>query len=595
MGSGAWDSYTYTSHLAAKAAAGKSTFDYTDQIRSGQTSAKANSLLDPKVKAGDASSFAGKVMREVVTSDEHPNPTPIAIVLDVTGSNYTAAVAVHAKLPQLFGLLQRKGLIEDPQILIAATGDANSDRVPLQVGQFESDNRIDAMIEAMYLEGFGGGQAHETYELAAYFLARHTYLEPWHKQGRKGYCNTPDAPVWMADGSFKEIGDIMPGDVVMGWSQFNGKRCFKPSRVVGVQHRHADNVVEAVTESGRKIKCTTDHRWLSAHHGSGSRTEDIWTSVIPGPRGGNLSHVLDPTPIVPEDLREEAAWLAGVYDGEGHDLSISQSDAHNPEVCARIGAALTKLGFEWEYRNKRKGSGGDFFIHGGVQARVDLLNKLPITRRAALQWILESRHAKYKHGEVRPREMHRRIDRVVQVNPLPPQEVVSLQTETNNYIAWGFASSNCIFIGDEKPYDRVKASQVRTHIGVDIEADVPTTQVFEELKEQYEPFFLFQKQGSYSESQVLPSWRKLLNEQAVTLEDPNNVCEFIAGLLLLREGGLDLDEVEDELADAGFNTTAIRSASKTLALVGAGGSGGAVAKTDGSLGLDDDSTGADRL
>ncbi|AGM13529.1 hypothetical protein SEA_ERDMANN_264 [Mycobacterium phage Erdmann] len=339
MGSGAWDSYTYTSHLTAKAAAGKSTFDYTDQIRSGQTSAKANSLLDPKVKAGDASPFAGKVMREVVISDEHPNPTPIAIVLDVTGSNYTAAVAVHAKLPQLFGLLQRKGLIEDPQILIAATGDANSDRVPLQVGQFESDNRIDAMIEAMYLEGFGGGQAHETYELAAYFLARHTYLEPWHKQGRKGYA---------------------------------------------------------------------------------------------------------------------------------------------------------------------------------------------------------------------------------------------------------------IFIGDEKPYDRVKASQVRAHIGVDIEADVPTTQVFEELKEQYEPFFLFQKQGSYSEGQVLPSWRKLLNEQAVTLEDPNNVCEFIAGLLLLREGGLDLDEVEDELHDAGFDATAIRSASKTLALVGPGGSGGAVAKTDGSLGLDD-STGTDRL
>ncbi|AOZ63111.1 hypothetical protein SEA_YUCCA_263 [Mycobacterium phage Yucca] len=109
MGSGAWDSYTYTSHLTAKAAAGKSTFDYTDQIRSGQTSAKANSLLDPKVKAGDASPFAGKVMREVVISDEHPNPTPIAIVLDVTGSNYTAAVAVHAKLPQLFGLLLREG------------------------------------------------------------------------------------------------------------------------------------------------------------------------------------------------------------------------------------------------------------------------------------------------------------------------------------------------------------------------------------------------------------------------------------------------------------------------------------------------------
>ena len=43
--------------------------------------ARVNELLDPSVKAGPTSPFAGKVMREVTISDEHPNPTPIAIVL----------------------------------------------------------------------------------------------------------------------------------------------------------------------------------------------------------------------------------------------------------------------------------------------------------------------------------------------------------------------------------------------------------------------------------------------------------------------------------------------------------------------------------
>lgn len=341
MGSGSWDSYTYQSNVSAAKAAGKSSFDYNDQVRAGKVD-EINPLLDPLVKAGDASPFAGKVMREVTVSDEHPSPTPIAIVLDVTGSNITAATAVHAKLPQLFGILQRQGLITDPQILIAAIGDAHTDRFPLQIGQFESDNRIDAMVEAMILEGNGGGQRHETYEVGAYYLARHTHLEPWHKQGRKGYAIF--------------IGDEMPYDMV--------KRDY-----------------------GRG--------WYSQH---------------------------------------------------------------------------------------------------------------------------------------------------------------TLESMTGDVL----------------------------------EADVPTAEIFEELKEQYEPFFLFQKQGSYTEAQILPTWRELLQENATVLEDPNNVCEFIAALLLQREGGLDIDEIEDQLTDAGFDPAAIKSASKTLALVGAGsGTGGVVAKTDGSLGLDD--------
>lgn len=199
MGSGNWSVGTYTTRATTKAAVGKSTFDYNDLVRSGRAKA-VNVLLDPKMTAGPTSPFAGKVMREVVISDEHPNPTAIAIVLDVTGSNIDAARVVHSKLPQLHALLQRKGYAEDPQINVCAVGDANSDRFPLQVGQFESDNRIDEQLEAMILEGNGGGQTHETYELGAYFLSRHTHVEPFEKQGRKGYAFF--------------IGDEMPYDVV---------------------------------------------------------------------------------------------------------------------------------------------------------------------------------------------------------------------------------------------------------------------------------------------------------------------------------------------------------------------------------------------
>jgi hypothetical protein len=155
-------------------------------------------LLDPKAVAGPTSPFAGKVMREVVVSDEHPNPTPIAIVLDVTGSNFRAAEVVHRELANLFERLQ--SVCSDPQINVCAVGDAYSDEYPLQVGQFESDIRVAKQLEAMILEGNGGGQMCETYELAAYFLARHTNPEPFDRQGRKGFVFF--------------MGDEMPYDVV---------------------------------------------------------------------------------------------------------------------------------------------------------------------------------------------------------------------------------------------------------------------------------------------------------------------------------------------------------------------------------------------
>lgn len=342
MGGGTWKIVDYQRNVASAVAAGRSTFDHTAKIASGKAAAAAHPLLDPLTKAGPTSPFAGQVMREVTISDEHPNPTPIAIMLDVTGSNISAAHRVHAKLPQLFGLLQRKGYAEDPQILIGAIGDAYSDRVPLQVGQFESDNRIDAMVEAMYLEGNGGGQVHETYELGAYFLARHTYLEPWHKQGRKGYAIF--------------IGDEMPYEMV------------------------------------------------------------------------------------------------------------------------------------------RRNFGGGYYGHGHT---------------------LES------------------------------------------------------LTGDT------------------LEADIATKQIFEELQEQYEVFFLFQKQGAYRESQILPVWKELLGERALVLDDPDAVCEFIAGLLGLLEGGFDLDEIETDLKAIGADASAIRAAGKALATVGGGTGGRVVSGTGGSLPDDD--------
>ena len=81
----------------------------------------------------------------------------------------------------------RKGYVEHPQVLFGAIGDATTDRCPLQIGQFESDNRMDEQLGNFVLEGGGGGQMTESYELAAYFMARHTSIDCFEKRSKRGY------------------------------------------------------------------------------------------------------------------------------------------------------------------------------------------------------------------------------------------------------------------------------------------------------------------------------------------------------------------------------------------------------------------------
>ncbi|WP_433218424.1 hypothetical protein ACQP00_12425 [Dactylosporangium sp. CS-047395] len=172
MGSGTWSTDVYDAADRYRRATGTSAFAYSD---SGARTVHKG--LDPK----------GVTARESRDSDEHPDSVAIAVLFDVTGSMGSVPRVLQQKLPQLLGLLLRKGYVTDPQILFGAIGDATCDRVPLQVGQFESDNRLDEDLSRFVLEGGGGGQMTESYELAMYFMARHTSLDCYEKRGKRGY------------------------------------------------------------------------------------------------------------------------------------------------------------------------------------------------------------------------------------------------------------------------------------------------------------------------------------------------------------------------------------------------------------------------
>lgn len=188
MGGGAWSASTYAATTGMKIDSGTS-FSYSDDTkRRRATDWKAHESLDPKKVAGPTSPLAGQIVREARDNAEHPNSVPVAVFFDETGSMGSVPRVVQKKLGGLFDLLLRKGYVEDPQLLIGAYGDAYTDHVPLQVGQFESDNRADEALDALFLEGNGGGNFGESMNLAWYYLAHHTATDAWEKRGKKGYA-----------------------------------------------------------------------------------------------------------------------------------------------------------------------------------------------------------------------------------------------------------------------------------------------------------------------------------------------------------------------------------------------------------------------
>jgi len=126
-------------------------------------------------------------IRECVDSEEHPKTTPIVVAMDVTRSRGDDAKVIYGKLPMFIGQIIMKGYVPDPVISFAAIGDATSeDNAPIQVGQFESDNRLDDVLSKIWLEEGGGGTGQESYELMAYYYARHSVLTA-NQRGKKGY------------------------------------------------------------------------------------------------------------------------------------------------------------------------------------------------------------------------------------------------------------------------------------------------------------------------------------------------------------------------------------------------------------------------
>ena len=184
MGGGYHDSSQTAARVTRAAVSGQSVMGHSNAIASGTTAASVHPKLDPKRKNG-----SGLIVREALDSSDHPASTPIVVTFDTTGSMGGIPEVLVSKLGNLMKLLNEKHYVTDPQVLFSAINDADrGSNVPLEVGQFEASNEMDDVVTNIWnQQSGGGGNNHESYELAMYFMARKTVLDSLNKRNKKGY------------------------------------------------------------------------------------------------------------------------------------------------------------------------------------------------------------------------------------------------------------------------------------------------------------------------------------------------------------------------------------------------------------------------
>lgn len=254
MGGGSFDTNSYRSYTNSVASKPREAiFD----------SRKLDPLLDPK----------GVKLRESRDSADNPQSTPIIVALDVTGSmGFIAEQIARSGLGALFqGILDRKP-VTDPHLMFMGIGDVACDKAPLQVSQFEADNRIVAQLTKLWLEGGGGGNDHESYDLPWYFAARHTVHDSMLKRGKRGYLITvgdEETPHQLKTDALQRVLGYSPqADVSAAESLTEAQRLYDVFHVIVQEGNYASGHLDTVRKKwaallGQKVIHLADHRLLA--------------------------------------------------------------------------------------------------------------------------------------------------------------------------------------------------------------------------------------------------------------------------------------------------------------------------------------------
>lgn len=122
--------------------------------------------------AVDSGKGLSDILEKSLSTDSH---APLVIICDVTGSMGEWPAVIFSKLPYL-EIEGQEYLGKDMEISFLAVGDAYCDNYPLQARPFTKGTDLKKRLEELIIEGKGGGQTTESYELAALYCARNVSM-----------------------------------------------------------------------------------------------------------------------------------------------------------------------------------------------------------------------------------------------------------------------------------------------------------------------------------------------------------------------------------------------------------------------------------
>ena len=140
---------------------------------------KAHTKLNANAGRGYSGTVSGNTNKSVST-DLVPDKlttdakSPLVVIVDGTGSMGKFPETIFKKLPLLDD--SAKDYLDDCEVSYGMIGDAGSDQYPLQIQPFGKGKQMVESLNKLIIEGNGGGNAMESYDLAALYYARNVEM-----------------------------------------------------------------------------------------------------------------------------------------------------------------------------------------------------------------------------------------------------------------------------------------------------------------------------------------------------------------------------------------------------------------------------------
>lgn len=303
-----------------------------------------------------------------------------------------------------------------------------------------------------------------------------------HLHAHSEFCLAPETLVCTASMVWKKIGDVERGEVLVGFDEDlrpedgqrgNSRSKMRPSTVIATKRRVHD-CYRITLEDGTSIVSSAKHgwvvtgttrgsliepdgpecgfgsntrRWLTTEH-LGVGLPDRWGHTKPT-RLPKLVKWATPWGDVPLSLQRDAAYLAGILDGEGwlHDGQLAIAQNPGP-VLDEIKRCCEALGYPITDDRVQSNRGEcRTFRFAGYETALRVLSQCdPVRFRDRWSEVWEGRRAGGRYTTP---------VQIVSVEHLGEMETVALTTSTKTFVAEGFLSHNSPLDGLATPQEMV--------------------------------------------------------------------------------------------------------------------------------------------